>query len=307
MRFAEMDRDGDGVISRSEWRGTAQSFSVHDWNDDGVLSLEEVQRGARRPAREAAPDDFEGWDREYAFSDWTPRGFTRLDHNGDNRISRAEWHFDCETFNRADHNRDGILTRQEFLGGDDPNEDDDRDDSFWNLDFNNDNRITKDEWHGSRARFDALDTDRNGALTRAEFAGTLEPPPDLFASVDVNNDGNITWDEWHWSRGSFDERDPNRDGRITRNEIARTGGGPTATQTQAHKAGFDRGLADGRRAGRQDFQNRQGWSVEGRPEMQSADAGYDQRMNARVEYQAGYRDGFRRGYREGYGSTATRR
>jgi len=36
-RFAGLDRDGDGYITRSEWRGSHQSFSVHDRNGDGVL------------------------------------------------------------------------------------------------------------------------------------------------------------------------------------------------------------------------------------------------------------------------------
>jgi hypothetical protein len=47
-RFQAMDENGDGVISRAEWRGSAQSFSRHDWNDDGVLSGNEVRIGAAR-------------------------------------------------------------------------------------------------------------------------------------------------------------------------------------------------------------------------------------------------------------------
>jgi hypothetical protein len=42
IRFAEMDTNDDGVITRREWRGSAQSFWVHDWNGDGVLSREEL-------------------------------------------------------------------------------------------------------------------------------------------------------------------------------------------------------------------------------------------------------------------------
>jgi Ca2+-binding EF-hand superfamily protein len=299
MRFVEMDTNRDGIIQRREWRGSDQSFVVHDWNGDSVLSLEEVRVGARRSAREGK-EPFEGFEREYTFSDWTPQGFEQLDHNRDGRIARNEWHFDRATFNRADHNRDGVLSRAEFLGeaGD---VDDDRDDSFQNLDFNNDGRITRGEWHGTRAHFDALDTDRNGVLTRIEFAGTEEPPPDLFASLDINNDGSLTMDEWHWTRPEFEARDANRDGRITRDDIARTGGQGQG-QADAHKAGYDRGLLHGRTAGRRDRVNRSGWFLEGRPELVRADADNAAKFRARVEYQAGYRDGFRRGYREGYSS-----
>ena len=48
IRFQEMDRNNDGVISRQEWNGSARSFEVHDWNNDGRLSGEEVRVGAQR-------------------------------------------------------------------------------------------------------------------------------------------------------------------------------------------------------------------------------------------------------------------
>ncbi len=48
IRFVEMDRNNDGVITRQEWNGSAQSFDVHDWNGDGRLSGEEVRVGAQR-------------------------------------------------------------------------------------------------------------------------------------------------------------------------------------------------------------------------------------------------------------------
>lgn len=43
MRFRGMDRNGDGVISRDEWRGNDQSFRNHDRNGDGVLSGDELR------------------------------------------------------------------------------------------------------------------------------------------------------------------------------------------------------------------------------------------------------------------------
>ena len=47
-RFRAMDRDADGVITRSEWRGDAESFARYDTNHDGVLSGSEVWIGGRR-------------------------------------------------------------------------------------------------------------------------------------------------------------------------------------------------------------------------------------------------------------------
>ena len=51
MRFANMDQNRNGIIERTEWDSTRQSFTIHDWNNDGVLSGDEVRVGARRPRR----------------------------------------------------------------------------------------------------------------------------------------------------------------------------------------------------------------------------------------------------------------
>ncbi|HVJ27128.1 MAG TPA: hypothetical protein VM493_06270, partial [Vicinamibacterales bacterium] len=291
MRFAAMDTNNDGVISRAEWRGSDVSFRGHDWNGDGRLSGDEVRPGARRQSQTPTTGEFEGPDREYEFDNWTPEGFTGLDHNKDGRITRDEWHFAREGFRRADYNNDGSLTRLEFLGSDTA-EDDDREHSFRDLDENRDGRISRQEWHGTRARFDALDDNRDGALSRAEAAGSLDPPNDLFTSLDVNRDRGITEDEWHWSRQGFAARDANRDGRLTREEFAGTTAA-TADRGAAYRAGAERGLIEGRAAGREDRERNQGWDLEGQRELETADSGYDARFGPRAEYQAGYRDAFR--------------
>lgn len=296
MRFAEMDGNNDGVVTRKEWRGSARSFEVHDWNQDGVLSGNEVRPGARRQ-RQGDPEGFDSSEREYTFDDWTARGFTALDHNRDGRIAREEWHFDLESFRRADHNRDGVLSRVEFIGGDDT-ADDDREDRFSNLDTDNDGRVSRAEWHGTAERFQALDDNRDGMLTRAEIRGTSEPPADLFTSVDVNRDNSISRDEWHWSRASFNSRDRNNDGRLSREEFTDS---QPAAPSEAWRRGHERGLTEGRQAGKEDRAATWGWDLEGQRELETADSGYEPRFGPRPEYQAGYREGFRKGYREGFG------
>jgi hypothetical protein len=73
------------------------------------------------------------------------------------------------------------------------------------------------------------------------------------------------------------------------------------TRSQAYQAGHDRGLIEGRAAGREDRDRNQGWDLEGQRELEQADSGYDARLGSRADYQAGYREAFRAGYREGYG------
>jgi EF hand domain-containing protein len=250
MRFRGMDQNGDGVITRREWRGNDQSFRVHDWNGDGILSGDEVNPRARPPVRTIDPREEN--DPNRPFSDWTEARFRELDHNRDNRLTRDEWHFDLESFRRADHNGDQRLTLAEFLGSD--IDDDDRYDRFSDIDANGDGRITRDEWHGGTRAFAALDRNGDGILTRREM--------------------NLS--------------------------AVGTSGQMTATST-AYRAGYDRGIADGRVAGREDKANGHGWDLEGQTELERADAGYAERLGPRGDYQEGYRTGFRAGYRAGFG------
>ena len=77
MRWQGMDANRDGRITRAEWRGNARAFDNHDWNNDGVLSGDEVRPGATE------------WEDERATSDWTDARFRDLDRNRDGRLTRA--------------------------------------------------------------------------------------------------------------------------------------------------------------------------------------------------------------------------
>ena len=226
MRFRAMDRNGDGRISRQEWRGSTQSFRVHDWNGDGVLAGDEVRPGALRP-RESNDYDPQ---RSRQFIDWTEEAFADLDHNRDGRLTVDEWHYDTAAWRRADRNRDNMLSRAEFLG--DAASDLDRDDQFEYLDTNNNGRIERNEWHGTRDVFEWLDRNNDGSLTRTEVGADASnnSNADTFASLDYNRDGRLSQDEWHWSRRSFLQQDTNHDGVVSRSEFsAPDATGPTGT------------------------------------------------------------------------------
>jgi Ca2+-binding EF-hand superfamily protein len=235
----DMDRNGDGVVTRAEWQGPNGAFRLHDTNKDGVLSGTEVWDAK----------DVRGRGRNRTFDDWTARGFANLDRNRDNRITADEWRFDRRSFALADRNRDNVISRAEFF---------------------DQNRLS-----GNRV--------------------------DRFRDFDTNNDGVIARGEWHDSDLSFRALDQNRDHLITRNEFDQVAGtSGTAERSSAYRAGYERGQAEGRAAGREDRDRNQGWDIEGQRELESADSGYDPRIGPKPEYQAGYRDGFRAAYPDGW-------
>jgi Ca2+-binding EF-hand superfamily protein len=115
IEFREMDRNGDGVITRAEWQGSAQEFRDRDWNGDGILSGEEVRIGAANRARGR---DQRNYDRRAA-NDSTglnDSAFSSLDRNGNGVIERREWNGNAATFDGLDRNRDGVLSRAEVIG-----------------------------------------------------------------------------------------------------------------------------------------------------------------------------------------------
>jgi hypothetical protein len=223
IRFQEMDRNNDGVVTRQEWNGSARSFEVHDWNNDGRLSGDEVRVGGRRTAElDTVDHNPNRLERNLV---WTRNAFTNFDHNRDNRITSNEWHFDLETFRRVDRNNDNALNLAEFLG---EGVDDLRDDRFDDLDANNNGRVERTEWYGGLNEFRALDRNNDGILSRFEVVGnapTLDTY-DSFNNLDFDRNGSLARSEWHWSNLSFSQRDTNRDGMISRREFEASGGTP---------------------------------------------------------------------------------
>ncbi len=159
MRFAHLDNNHDGVIARNEWRGSPNSFRIHDWNADGALSGDEVRVGATPPA-----DSLEG--RDYSMP--TNDRFSYLDVNNNGAIDRNEWDGSLDAFYRLDRNNDDKLTRAEMGSA--------RSSSpFAMIDTSGDGRISLGEWPYSHRSFDQQDVDGDGVITRDEFRADAVP------------------------------------------------------------------------------------------------------------------------------------
>ncbi len=198
----------------------------------------------------------------------------------------------------------------------------DREDSrLRGMDTDNDGVITRAEWRGDDQGFRQQDTNRDGVLSGGELV-TRAPAERVrrrdelvaqFTRADRDSDDRLRRNEWTAELGSFAEADANRDRTITRAEFlayrnaARNGASDGSASelrrgSPAFQAGFDRGLVDGRQAGKEDRTVNGGkWDLDGQRELEQADAGYEARVGERVDYQAGYRAGFLRGYTEGFG------
>jgi Ca2+-binding EF-hand superfamily protein len=267
-RFRGMDADGDGVITRAEWRGGDQAFRQQDRNRDGVLSGTEIRgvvaQSPQSPQSPSGPDDEVR--RQQAAA--TNARILSMDTDKDGVITRAEWRDDTQAFQQQDRNRDGVLSGAEVRAL-----------SFQDRD--RDGVITRAEWQGDVQAFREQDRNRDGVLSGIEVRALLnssETPEETrrrqalaarFNRADRNRDSQLTREEWTGQPRAFARMDTNRDGLVTRAEfVAANTESPAATSgerppTPSYQAGYDKGMTEGRQAGKGDRSANRGWDLEG--------------------------------------------
>jgi Ca2+-binding EF-hand superfamily protein len=106
----------------------------------------------------------------------------------------------------------------------------DRGQEMARYDRNGDGRITRDEFPGDAAKFDRLDTNRDGVLSQADRAdwngkgqGKGNKQQMRHRGMDQNGDGVVTRDEWRGNDQSFRQHDRNGDGILAGSEMRGNG------------------------------------------------------------------------------------
>ncbi len=220
QRFAQLDRNHDGVLTRGEWRGERLPFDVVDRNGDNRITLDEY---LNQPAADTSGDGY-GYGRSR--NDLEAR-FARMDRNRDGVISRYEWN-ESIPFSEVDRNGDGVVTLNEYLNApvvyEEPNGGNDQysRSQFRALDRDGDGYIERREWPYDYAEFDRMDRNGDGRLSFSEYQGSRGATPgayEAFRRMDRNGDGVISRREWDGSPESFDAYDRNGDGVISRDEF----------------------------------------------------------------------------------------
>ena len=157
--FTRQDRNGDGVISSSEWfRGRAEFYRL-DYNRDGVLTRNEFLGGGQR-----------GISSSYA-SGYGPRdAFSALDFDRNGFLYPNEWTASPNDFYRLDYDHDGVLSRAEFFGRRDSAQYSSygQTSTYSRYDRDGDGVISRFEWPSDSSSFDRLDRDLNGVLSPDE-------------------------------------------------------------------------------------------------------------------------------------------
>lgn len=100
-----MDQDGDGKLSKSEFRMGADRFDQMDKNKDGFITADEFEMPSF------------GGNGQGGFNGRMPSKdeiFKMSDRDGDGKISESEFRFGADRFKQMDKNGDGFITPDEF-------------------------------------------------------------------------------------------------------------------------------------------------------------------------------------------------
>lgn len=197
------DANGDGRITRSEWRGTATEFRRLDANRDGVLSGTEVPNGNDRdPIQDRNSQQSSG-----------SAEVRKLDKNSSGVVEGYEWPYNTQVFHQLDTDGNSVLSADELRNISTT--------TLRELDKNGNGRLDENEWSGGYAQFDQLDTNRDGRVSTDEYVqrGGDWQKRRRFDQWDTNRNGTIDSKEWNAAPQLFRRLDKNGDSRVSWEEF----------------------------------------------------------------------------------------
>ena len=96
-QFSRLDRDGNGVITRTEWPRSAEQFDRLDLDRDGAIERAEMRQVFSQRGRDESR-------------------FRGMDRDGNGVITRDEWSGNDKSFKKLDRNRDGVISNADRGG-----------------------------------------------------------------------------------------------------------------------------------------------------------------------------------------------
>ncbi|HYH21392.1 MAG TPA: hypothetical protein VD995_22515 [Azospirillum sp.] len=144
LRVSQWDRDGNGRITREEFRqglGTSNLFAQLDTNRNGAIEPNEIRTASAGSGGATASRN------GFRYQQVAGTLYSRFDRNGDNRLTQNEYRAnasnyfgDNDYFAAWDRDRNGWLSDREFGSGMQ------QAGLFRDWDGNNDGVIDRDEW-----------------------------------------------------------------------------------------------------------------------------------------------------------------